>query len=103
MRKFIILFGIVFGYQFAYAIDQRCIDVGELSALVMEGRQEEIPIARMLEAAEGNKLTERLIIAAYGEPLYRTVRQKEVAVNEFRAAAIVACERSLVQKKRGSV
>lgn len=78
--------------------DQLCAGWGGLAAKIMELRQDEAPMSRVMEIAAANKddTNERkIVLAAYNEPAYGSDSAKQKAVGAFRNKIELECYKSI--------
>lgn len=78
--------------------DQLCAGWGGLAAKIMELRQNEVPMSRVMEIAAGNSDDTRernVVIAAYNEPAYGSDTAKQKAIDAFRNKIEHECYKSV--------
>jgi len=78
--------------------DQLCAGWGGLAAKIMELRQDEAPLSRVMEITAANKddTNERkIVLAAYNEPAYGSTAAKQKAVDAFRNKIELECYKSV--------
>ena len=78
--------------------DELCAGWGSLAAKIMELRQDEAPMSRVMEIAAANKddANERkIVLAAYNEPAYGSDGAKQKAVDAFRNKIELECYKSM--------
>lgn len=74
-----------------------CTEIAGLAEVIMEGRQNGTPMPAMMDVAaqgndtEMNKITEALIIDAFGHPRYSTERLKQITIGDFSDSAYLSC------------
>jgi len=78
-----------------------CTGIAGLAEAVMEGRQNGTPMPAMMDVAaqgndsEMNRITEALIIDAFGHPRYSTERVKQSTIGDFANSAYLSCITSI--------
>ena len=74
-----------------------CTEIAGLAEVIMEGRQNGTPMPAMMDVAaqgndtEMNRITEALIIDAFGHPRYSTDRVKQGTIGDFANSAYLSC------------
>ena len=74
-----------------------CTEIAGLAEVIMEGRQNGTPMPAMMDVAaqgndtEMNRITEALIIDAFGHPRYSTERVKQRTIGDFADSAYLSC------------
>lgn len=74
--------------------DAVCKSWGSLAAKIMELRQTEAPISRVLELVEGDdtsKLTREIVLKAYEQPSFLTKENQARATDTFRNEIELRC------------
>lgn len=79
---------------------EQCFLYGKLSGVLMEARQDGVPLSVMLETAEGDTdpsslIAISLLIEAYNTPIYHTLEYQEEAIIKFTSANMVECLNSV--------
>ena len=72
-------------------VGSSCKMVHEYAKLVMEARQLEMPITKLMKIANGDKVAESLIKAAYNEPGYRVKENQTREIDRFANEAYLVC------------
>lgn len=78
--------------------DQLCASWGGLAAKIMELRQDEAPMSRVIEiaASDTDNTNERnIVIAAYNEPAFGSDGAKQKAVDAFRNKVELDCYKNI--------
>ncbi|QWK80044.1 hypothetical protein [Ochrobactrum sp. BTU1] len=78
--------------------DKLCAGWGGLAAKIMELRQDEAPMSRVMEIAAGSADDTRernVVMAAYNEPAYGSDGAKQEAVDAFRNKIELECYKSV--------
>lgn len=63
--------------------DKLCSAAQELAQSIMTARQQGRPLAEMMKIAEGNELTQLLVLEAYRRPAYRAEENRRQAAVDF--------------------
>lgn len=74
---------------------KKCTLVSELAETIMTARQNGVAMARMLEIADGNTLTEGLVMEAYDHPSYSTESVQQRTIRNFADRQMNACMKAL--------
>jgi len=76
---------------FAEAEQATCKDVQDMANSIMGARQAGAPMSKLYEIADGNKLLEHMVIAAYEQPQYATDEYQQKAVKRFADKYFLSC------------
>jgi hypothetical protein len=101
-KRLIILALLLFaGTSFAGEIEtakkELCFNLMNLSKLVMEQRQEDMPITVMLTVLEGiqenkmKQMTETVMISAYKMPIFKNEKNRQEVINKFMSTVYINC------------
>lgn len=74
--------------------NEGCKELGEFAQLVMEHRQNEVPISTLmanLASIEGSELWRAIVIEAYKQRSFLSPENKDRAINEFRNEIELLC------------
>ena len=86
MKKIVLIVALTLTSPFVLAtedkISKHCPGVAAIAKSVMEARQENVPMARMMEVSDTELLRE-MVVAAYDRPAYRTENVKARAIRDF--------------------
>ncbi|MGX9996688.1 hypothetical protein [Vibrio sp. JZG120] len=75
-----------------------CEKYGSLATSIMNNRQVGVSMSKMMEAVDGDKLLQNLIIEAYDSPRFSTDKMQKKATERFRDDTYLACVKSMRPK-----
>lgn len=101
MRYFLLVI-ILLNSQAAFSEQKRsllslCGVISEFAEVTMESRQSGTPMSKLMEAANGEKSMESIIIRAYEKPRFRTNEMKQQTIENYRDAIYLACIKELTE------
>ena len=76
-----------------------CASSANLAKTIMEVRQNGGEMFKLLEVANGDELAEKIVIAAFDEPLYSTEEYKKRAAREFSNEVMLICMKSVNESR----
>ncbi len=102
MKK-LIMIGIIIllSAHISNAEDIDCGKFERLARVIMENRQNDIPMSKMmsvLDADQRKSFFGNMVIAAYEHPSYRTAKMQQNAVDEFADNIYLQCVKSTREK-----
>lgn len=65
------------------AWQSKCKSVESLSKVIMENRQNGVPMSKQMGIAEDSKMIQKIVIEAYDTPKYSTKKHQNRTINEF--------------------
>lgn len=68
-----------------------CKVQSELGEVIMQSRQQGIPISKMMEHVKGDDVSQALVLVAYKRPRFHAKEAVEREVQEFSSAAYLRC------------
>lgn len=71
--------------------EDKCAIVEKIARQTMEARQAGVPLAKMIEIAEGNQLLIEIAKEAYRRGAYQTAEYRHRMINEFANDAYLVC------------
>jgi len=71
-----------------------CESMGELAYMVMELRQEGVPMSQTMQISD-SELVKAIIVEAYNYPRFNTQEYKEKAAEDFRNEVEVECYKTV--------
>ena len=77
--------------------EQICGDLSKAAGHIMEARQLNTDIIKLVEIADGDKVIINMIKAAYNQPIYAMKENKAAAVTTFKNDVFLVCYESFVQ------
>jgi len=94
MRKLMIVIVLSVFSIGASAQQVSCEKMHEVASMIMEVRQQGVPITEIIKATSSSPSFHALIREAYKKPLYNTTTYKEEAINEFANSVYLICMES---------
>lgn len=73
----------------------KCTEMSSLAETIMSGRQSGVSMAQMMETVGDIEIGQRMIIAAYDVPRYRTEKHIQNAIKDFRDELYLECAKAL--------
>lgn len=83
----------------AMANDNPCPDIYELAKSIMTGRQNGVPLIKMIEVGKGNSVINAMVLDAYESPMFHGDLAKGRQINEFANKNAVMCYKIMASKK----
>ena len=68
-----------------------CKEVSKVARVVMEKRQQNVSIVKLLEAVGDDSISQNIIILAYESPLYSTEEMKSKTASDFANRVFLIC------------
>ena len=68
-----------------------CTSVSRIAGMIMENRQEGVPLVDMMRIAEDNQMLRILTLEAYNTPRYNSQEHKDLAIEDFTNGVALAC------------
>jgi len=68
-----------------------CLTISNLATAVMKGRQNGVPMAKMIAVAKSDKIARALVMDAYSAPVASTQAEKEMTIRTFADTALLVC------------
>ncbi|MFA7287248.1 MAG: hypothetical protein WC055_00050 [Melioribacteraceae bacterium] len=95
--KIVIIILTVFTYSnsFAESNESFCRHVSIYAEKAMHARQQGVPLSSLIQAANGSKLFETIILNAYEYPQYSNRHNTGVVISEFRDMWYVLCTKQM--------
>ena len=88
MKKFIAATAIFFTLGFSAFAEEKetvsCKDLSELAGQIMELRQAEVPMSKLMEAMGGEPTLEEIVVIAYSKPSFQGKEFIERQVAEYK-------------------
>jgi len=72
-----------------------CTVIGTLAESIMTGRQNGVPMSRMMEVAADNELVRAIVIAAYDQPRMSVDRNVQRSIADFQNDVMLQCYQAL--------
>ena len=72
-----------------------CNNFAELGEVIMQARQNGVPIQELLTKITGDKTSSYILTSAYVYKIYPTDRQRAIVVRDFKELMFLQCIRSI--------
>lgn len=87
--KYLILVMALIGFN--ASANDTCKEIYQFAVVVMDARQNETPIMKIIDVVKDNKGLQQIVISAYEQPLYSTLKYKKQATEEFANTLYIQC------------
>lgn len=77
------------------SVHETCLSYSELAASIMGARQRGVPMSRMMKIADGDKMTEAMLIDAYDRPRMNLEENQLEMTRDFENQIYLACTKNL--------
>jgi len=77
---------------------EACSKIGEMASVVMQARQMNFPMSKVMTSVGGDKLLESMVVAAYRQSNYLSAEMQQESIDSFRNSQEGFCFESYLSK-----